>query len=176
MGENKEMNKKIIIPLLVIFVVVIGVGSKVARSYDVEEVKGPESESSAVSTSSEPKETESFESKENQEPSDEIKNRDEETVMQAIHNMTHQKVEAHPKWGELQVTEERIDELLTALDEEDYKHEEFYSETLTAWKSGDFSNAVEVHNKLWKLQDGSIGEAIRLLTPEEEAEYVEKNF
>ena len=95
---------------------------------------------------------------------------------QEIHEMTHQKVYASHKWGEIVVTEELIDDMLQKLDEqqEDFKNASFYYETLTTWKRGDFSNAVEVHNEIWASQSGTIGEATRLLTPEEEKKYIER--
>ena len=98
----------------------------------------------------------------------------EEAFMAALHNMTHQKVQATPKWGVLEVTEERLTEMLHILDESEYDHKAFYRETLEKWLQGDFSNAVEVHNHIWNLQDGTVGEAKRLLTPEEEAAYIEQ--
>lgn len=95
---------------------------------------------------------------------------------QEIHAMTHQKVYAADKWGEVIVTEELIDAMMQKLEEQkdDFKNASFYEETLTAWKRGDFSNAVEVHNEIWASQDGTIGKATRLLTPEEEKEYVDR--
>ena len=95
---------------------------------------------------------------------------------QEIHEMTHQKVYASHKWGEVVVTEELIDDMLQKLDEqqEEFKNASFYHETLTAWKRGDFSNAVEVHNEIWASQSGTIGEATRLLTAKEEKAYIER--
>ena len=95
---------------------------------------------------------------------------------QEIHEMTHQKVYASHKWGEVVVTEELIDDMLQKLDEqqEEFKNASFYYETLTAWKRGDFSNAVEVHNEIWASQSGTIGQATRLLTAEEEKEYIKR--
>ena len=102
--------------------------------------------------------------------------KDEEDFMEAIHFMTHQKVSAGTKWGALEITNERIDEMLSVLDKEDFSREDFYRETLLAWKEGDFSNAVDVHNRIWNVQDGTIGRATGLLTEEEEAHYIEANF
>ena len=95
---------------------------------------------------------------------------------QEIHEMTHQKVYASHKWGEVVVTEELIDDMLQKLDEqqEEFKNASFYHETLTTWKRGDFSNAVEVHNEIWASQSGTIGEATRLLTAKEEKAYIER--
>lgn len=102
--------------------------------------------------------------------------KDEEDFMEAIHFMTHQKVSAGTKWGALEITEERIDDMISVLDEEDFSREDFYRETLLAWKEGDFSNAVDVHNRIWEIQGGTIGRASRLLTEEEESKYVEAKF
>ncbi len=103
-------------------------------------------------------------------------NTPEWTFKQEIHEMTHQKVYATDKWGEVVVTEELIDAMLQKLDEQkdDFKNASFYEETLTAWKRGDFSNAVDVHNEIWASQEGTIGKATRLLTAEEENEYVDR--
>lgn len=102
--------------------------------------------------------------------------KDEEDFMEAIHFMTHQKVSAGTKWGALEITNERIDEMLSVLDKEDFSREDFYRETLLAWKEGDFSNAVDVHNRIWNIQDGTIGRANRMLTEEEESKYIEAKF
>mgnify|MGYP003292770621 CR=1 FL=1 len=98
----------------------------------------------------------------------------EEAFMEALHKMTHQKVYATPKWGVLEITEERLNEMLQVVKESHYDQENFYLETLETWLQGDFSNAVEVHNYIWTLQEGTVGEAERLLDPDEEAEYIEQ--
>lgn len=100
----------------------------------------------------------------------------EKQYMQVIHNMTHQKVEAHEKWGSEKITDKKIDEMLEILDEENYVNEKFFREVLNAWKDGDFSNAVVVHNTIWEWQGGTLGEAKRLMTPEEEKEYIKFHF
>lgn len=99
---------------------------------------------------------------------------DEAAFMQDLHKMTHQKVYASLKWGTLEITEARINEMLEIAEQADYEQGAFYREALLRWAEGDFSNAVEVHNQIWELQEGTIGKAKRLLTPEEEAGYVEQ--
>ena len=47
--------------------------------------------------------------------------------------------------------------------------------SLTKWKKGDFSNAVEVHNYVWEMLDGSVGKAHNLDT-EKINEIVNKYF
>lgn len=98
-------------------------------------------------------------------------------IEQRIHDMTHQKVYAEFKQGAHEMNEENINALLLALERSVSNDEiEYCKEVLSKWKDGDFSNAVEVHNKLWLEQGGTIGKAERLLTPEEEQEFVENNF
>lgn len=100
----------------------------------------------------------------------------EEEFMEAVHHMTHQKVKAWPKWGAIHITEERIDELLAILDDAAYDNEKFYRETLTAWENGDFSKVADVHNTIWKWQDGSVGKARGTLSDEDEQAFIKSNF
>ena len=93
-----------------------------------------------------------------------------------LHKMTHQKVKAQVKWGSLEITDERINSMLKKAQASDYDYKDFYIETLSAWQDGDFSNAVQVHNVIWKSQDGSIGIATGLLSEKEEKEYKAKHF
>ena len=95
---------------------------------------------------------------------------------QGIHEMTHQKVYAEDKWGAFEMKEENINMLLSVLDETEMENEDSYREILNKWKNGDFSNSVEVHNSIWSSNEGDIGKAERLATPEEEKTYVEDNF
>ncbi len=39
-----------------------------------------------------------------------------------------------------------------------------------------FSNAVDDHNSIWEMQNGEVGKAIRLLTPEEEKSHIKFSF
>jgi len=95
-----------------------------------------------------------------------------------LHQMTHQKIEASKKVGAIEMTPERIDEMLKIAhaNEDVYEQYEFYEKTLTAWEQGDFSNSVDVHNTIWDWHNGTVGRAIGLMTPEQEAEFVERHF
>lgn len=95
---------------------------------------------------------------------------------EALHYMTHQKVYAETKFGAIEMTEENIEEMFSILDQAKYEDESYYREVLTAWKNGDFSNSLDVHNRIYREQDGDTGFATRLLTPEEEQEFIENNF
>ncbi|SPT62550.1 Uncharacterised protein [Aerococcus viridans] len=101
----------------------------------------------------------------------------ESQFLNAIHYMTHQKVQANSKQGALEITPERIAIMLEQAEAfSDSEHYPFYIEVLTAWNEGDFSNAVYAHNYVWTNKDGDIGEAYALSDDDQEAAFVEANF
>ncbi|WP_142825908.1 DUF6241 domain-containing protein [Planococcus soli] len=95
-----------------------------------------------------------------------------------LHQMTHQKVAAAKKIGAVEMTPDNIDNLLTIVsaNKAHYEHGEFYETALTAWKQGDFSNAVDVHNTIWDWQDGTVGRATGLMSAEQERVFVQEHF
>lgn len=95
-----------------------------------------------------------------------------------LHQMTHQKVAAAKKIGAVEMTPENIANLLTIViaNKEYYEHGDFYETALTAWKQGDFSDSVNVHNTIWEWQDGNVGRATGLMSAEQEQRFVEENF
>lgn len=99
----------------------------------------------------------------------------ESEIRDFIHKMAHQKIHAEEKWGLIEITDERIKWLLESVDksQETIEHKDVYKKLLTRWQAGDFSQAVEDHNTIWTMQGGNIGKALRLLTEEEEAEYLD---
>lgn len=99
----------------------------------------------------------------------------EKQFQRKLHRMTHQKVKADIKWGSEEITDKHINELLNELKQTDYKHKDRYREILKNWKKGNFSNAVEVHNAMWEIDEGTTGRAERLLTKEEEESYIKEN-
>ncbi|MED1562246.1 hypothetical protein AJ85_08635 [Alkalihalobacillus alcalophilus ATCC 27647 = CGMCC 1.3604] len=100
----------------------------------------------------------------------------EESVQNRIHHMSHGYIHARQKWGKFEVTKERLGRLIEVIEENDYENEELYLEILTRWTDGDFSNAVEDHNAIWRLQNGTVGEALRLLSADEREKYQEQHF
>lgn len=101
----------------------------------------------------------------------------ENQFLNAIHYMTHQKVQANSKQGALEITPERIDIMLEQAEAfSDSEHYPFYIEVLTAWDEEDFSNAVYAHNYVWNNKDGDIGEAYALSDDDQESAFVEANF
>lgn len=89
-----------------------------------------------------------------------------------LHEMTHNKVYANVKFGSRPLTAEGIAKLKAIVEKNDYKDEKFYLETLSAWESGNFSNAVHVHNTIWTWHGGNIGKAPRMMTEQEQQTYV----
>lgn len=102
----------------------------------------------------------------------------EHRIQSIIHSMSHQKVKAEQKWGQYQITQERVARLLEVakLNRDTYGEGEHYVNILTKLSTGDFSNAVLDHNFIWSLQGGNIGEATDLMTSVEEQKYIEQYF
>lgn len=99
-------------------------------------------------------------------------------VQNAIHHMSHQKVEADKKWGVLPLTVDRVDRLLEVVqhNRDDYKHGSVYEEILLKWQNKNFTNVDDDHNAIWELQDGSIGRATGILSAKEEQAFIEEKF
>ena len=102
----------------------------------------------------------------------------DEEVQNAIHLMSHQKVKADTKWGAILLTQERVETLSKQIDDnkDSLKHYDTYRKILDKWVVGDFSEADKDHNAVWRLQNGNIGKANGLLTPQEELEFVEEHL
>jgi hypothetical protein len=100
----------------------------------------------------------------------------EDDLQQQIHDMSHQKVKAAQKWGSLEVTTERIDHLISVVENGNYEHSHVYLDILYGWKDGDFSEADKDHNTIWRLQGGTVGKATGVLSVAEEQAYIEKHF
>ncbi|MDN7246288.1 DUF6241 domain-containing protein [Planococcus shenhongbingii] len=94
----------------------------------------------------------------------------------SMHKMTHQKVASSDKRSALEMSEENINSALELAESTSTFEAKELSEMLKRWQERDFSEIVEDHNRIWKLQDGTVGEAVRALTPEEEQEFIEKHF
>ncbi|AZB43150.1 hypothetical protein CEF21_13020 [Bacillus sp. FJAT-42376] len=101
---------------------------------------------------------------------------DDEAFQEIIHFMLHQKVKAKEKWGAVKITDDRIQKLDALLKQHRPRLEnsDIYEKILSSWEREDFSDAVKDHNTIWALQDGTVGKATRLLTPEEEKAYIKK--
>jgi hypothetical protein len=106
-------------------------------------------------------------------------NMSDSQLIQEVHGMTHQKVQAEKKWGSSQITKDKVLKLYDVVKNKDFKDEnakDMLLEILKPWARGDFSNAVSAHNMIWGYQNGTIGKATRLLTASEEQQYIKQNF
>lgn len=100
-------------------------------------------------------------------------------LIQEVHNMTHQKVEADKKWGSSEITADKVQTLFNVIKNRDFQNgstKDMLLAILEPWIRKDFTNAVNAHNRIWSFQNGNIGKATRLLTPQEELEYIEDQF
>lgn len=93
-----------------------------------------------------------------------------------IHKMTHQKIVANDKWGAIEMTKERIDELYELVDKSDFEYRGELKTILDRWKTDDFSRVDEDHNTVWRIQGGSLGRAQGIMTKEQEEVFIENNF
>ncbi|MEH7251710.1 DUF6241 domain-containing protein [Neobacillus niacini] len=100
-------------------------------------------------------------------------------LIQEVHNMTHQKVKADKKWGSSEITAEKVQKLFDVIKNKDFKNgsnKQMLLDILEPWITKDFTNAVSAHNRIWAYQNGTIGKATRTLSPQEELEYIQKEF
>lgn len=100
----------------------------------------------------------------------------EEGIIQDMHEMTHQKVEADQKWGAIPMIPDTINQVYNVVDSSSFDYKDVLMEMLERWKKRDFSDIVADHNRLWTMQNGNIGEATGTATPEEEAKFILENF
>ncbi|MCC3867806.1 DUF6241 domain-containing protein [Terrisporobacter mayombei] len=89
-----------------------------------------------------------------------VKPKSNNEAIKLIHSLANTLVEAEYKWQCSEVTPKTIDLALEGVEEikDDYDRMHLRN-SLTKWKSGDFSNAVEVHNYVWEMLDGNVGKA-----------------
>ncbi|MGG0731004.1 DUF6241 domain-containing protein [Bacillus paramycoides] len=104
------------------------------------------------------------------------KNSDEAMIVQCMHEMTHQKVQAENKTGAIETTPNHINTIYSIIEESDFKNKDKLLEILTRWKKKNFNNIVNDHNYFWSLQDGKTGRATGRLTTKEEQEFINNNF
>ena len=103
-------------------------------------------------------------------------NTTEDEIIALMHYMTHQKVKAYDKWGAFEMSSENIDKITKIVEKSDFDRKTPLLNMLNKWKAGNFNEAVEDHNYLWKIQGGTIGEAYELMSEKEEAQFVYNNF
>ena len=121
----------------------------------------------------------SFEAPVSSKVMEEYETMSEAEIIQEVHNMSHQKVKADKKWGSSEITADKVQKLYDVIKNKDFKkgsNKQMLLDILEPWTRKDFTNAVSAHNSVWSYQKGNIGKATRLLTPQEELDYIEKEF
>lgn len=88
--------------------------------------------------------------------------RNQKTVWDEMHKMANTKILAEHIWGEIEITEEKVNKLLTEVMASDYSDKKQLLAILDNWKNGDFGNAVNEHNYLWDKLGGTVGKAYDL--------------
>lgn len=99
----------------------------------------------------------------------------EDELLTYMHGMSHQKVIADEKWIHYQMTNERIQFLISVIEAGSYENSDLLLEILNRWKEADFTKADKDHNAIWQLQGGTIGKATGVMSNEEEKRYLEEN-
>jgi Family of unknown function (DUF6241) len=97
-------------------------------------------------------------------------------IRDAIHRMSHQKIKAEEKWGYIPLTKERVNRLLTIIEQNEYKNANIYIDILNRWGENDFKQVDEDHNVIWRLQGGTIGKATGILSVKEEKKVLIEEF
>ena len=83
--------------------------------------------------------------------------------LKLIHSLANSLIKAEYKWECTEVTPKTIKKVISGIDcLQDREERIYFRSNLEKWKNGDFSNAVEVHNKVWSILEGNVGEAYDL--------------
>ena len=92
-----------------------------------------------------------------------------------IHSLANTLIKAEYKWECTEVTPNTIEKALSGIDYiEDRYQRIYFRSSLESWKEGNFSNAIEVHNKVWSMLEGNVGEAYDL--DEESIEKIKEKY
>ena len=83
------------------------------------------------------------------------------SVYSKMHKMINTKIIAEDGkiWGEIEITSDRCQQLITEISESQYPDKDVLLGFLTRWKSENFSSGVGEHNYLWDGLNGTIGKA-----------------
>ena len=97
------------------------------------------------------------------EEKDVVKPKSNNEAIKLIHSLANTLVKAEYKWQCSEVTPKTIDMALEGVEKikDDYDKMHLRN-SLIKWQDGDFSNAVDVHNYVWEMLDGTIGKAKEL--------------
>ena len=85
-------------------------------------------------------------------------------VYNTMHKMINTKIVAEDGkiWGEIAITPESCQALITEITKSSYSDKDTLLEFLGRWKDNNFKSGVDEHNYLWDGLDGTIGKAASL--------------
>ncbi len=86
----------------------------------------------------------------------------EDVIYRIMHEMANTKVIADVKYAAIDITPNRINALIKAVNRSNWSDKSRLLEILNRWKQGDFSQAVEDHNYVWSKLGGEAGKATEL--------------
>jgi hypothetical protein len=97
-------------------------------------------------------------------PSNTVEVKTDKEILDTMHSMANTLIvpEDGQIWGKEQITKENLTDLITTVTNSNISSKEDLLTILNRWVSGDFSSAVDDHNKVWKLLDGTVGKAVSL--------------
>ena len=101
---------------------------------------------------------------------------EEHEILEAMNYMTHQKIKADDKWGYVLMDERNIETVKNGISNSDSDNKEILNSIIEKWENDDFSKVDQDHNIILDLQNGTIGKAYDILTPEQEQEIIDKKF
>jgi hypothetical protein len=85
----------------------------------------------------------------------------DDMVQKLIHWMSHDKVIADQKRGDVDMTTLNIQTMSQIIDEnkDNLENYDVYRYIMDKWIAGDFSTADDDHNVIWEMQGGEVGQA-----------------
>jgi hypothetical protein len=86
----------------------------------------------------------------------------EDCIYQIMHEMANTKVVADVTYATMDITPDRVNALIKAVNQTNWEDKSRLLEILNRWKTGDFSQGVEDHNYVWTKLGGEVGKATAL--------------
>ncbi|UTR10055.1 DUF6241 domain-containing protein [Evansella sp. LMS18] len=101
----------------------------------------------------------------------------ESMFRKVLYYFLNSRVDAEWKWNVYEITEERTNQLLEVVENNNFNHENLYINILNDWRNSNFSNSVRYHDELRKIH-GMVEKsaATGLFSGSEAEEYLEQGF
>lgn len=101
----------------------------------------------------------------------------EKMFRKALYYFLNSRVDAEWKWNVYEITEERTNQLLKVVENNNFDHSNLYINILNDWRNNNFSNSVRYHDELRKINGIVEKSAATGLFSDSEAEkYLEQGF